>query len=388
MSQSISYDVVTIVNTIVHTAIDRSASDIHLEPQETGLRVRFRIDGLLYDQQMVDRAVASQIIARIKVLAHIDVAQTRIAQDGKISMQHKKVLIDLRVSTFPAVRGEKMVIRILPQSDALVALECLGMQEDMLHTFSALLTRSSGFLLVSGPTGAGKTTTLYAALSLLNTQEKNIITLEDPVEYCLSSITQGQIHPAIGFDFADGIRALLRQDPDVVFIGEIRDQSTAHAALQASLTGHMVLSTVHTTDAPSVVIRLIDMGIEPFLINAALSGVVAQRLTRTLCNECKQQREPDVQEQELLKKVHSDITVLYSAVGCQNCFGLGYKGRTGIFELLPMSEDLRQLITQRPSLSQLRSQALADGMMRMVVDGLHKVKSGTITLQELMRVAL
>jgi len=385
MSESFFHDTNAVVEKIIVSALERTASDIHLESHKNKVRVRFRIDGLLYDQESIDQVPASQLIACIKVLANIDVAQKRIAQDGKFRFPGDSS-IDLRVATFPAIYGEKVVIRVLHQTDTVVSLERIGMLQNLLITFRELLAKPSGFLLVSGPTGAGKTTTLYAALTELNSTEKHIITLEDPVEYCLSGVTQGQVHAAIGFDFTDGMRALLRQDPDIVLIGEMRDFKTAQTAIQAALTGHMVLSTVHTNDAPSVIIRLMDMGIEPFLINAALSGVVAQRLVRMLCTECKQEKKPNDQEREVLNRLHAQIDTLFIARGCATCFGMGHQGRIGIFEFLIMSETLQQFIIQRPALKQLRAQALADGMQRMHDDGLQKVASGVISLQELFRV--
>ncbi len=385
MSQSFFHDTNTLIDMLIASALQRTASDIHLESCKNKVRVRFRIDGLLYDQESIDQVPAQQLIACIKVLANIDVAQTRIAQDGKFRFSDDNS-IDLRVATFPAVYGEKVVIRILHHTDTVVALERIGMSPALLSSFRSLITKPHGFLLVSGPTGSGKTTTLYAALTELNTAEKHIITLEDPVEYCLSGVTQGQVHAAIGFDFADGMRALLRQDPDIVLIGEMRDCTTAQTAIQAALTGHMVLSTVHTNDASSVIIRLMDMGIEPFLINAALSGVLAQRLVRTLCTECKQEKQPDEHERAVLKRLSAQVDMLFVAPGCTVCFGMGYRGRTGIFELLIMSEAVQQFVIQRPVLGQLRAQAIADGMQLMRHDGLQKVASGVISLQELFRV--
>ncbi len=258
----------------------------------------------------------------------------------------------------------------------------------MATTFKELITKSNGFFLVSGPTGSGKTTTLYAALSNLNNPQKNIITLEDPVEYNVPGITQGQIHPDAGFTFEKGIRALLRQDPDVVMVGEIRDKQTAGIAIEAALTGHLVFSTVHTNDAPSVVMRLMDMGIEPFLINAAITGVLAQRLARKICQSCKVEKLPSDQEAALLKKYGSSCKKIYEGTGCQNCLGLGYKGRTGIFELLVMTSALRALIVQHPSFEDIYKQACRDGMQSLTLDGLAKVEQGIISLPELFRVAI
>lgn len=385
MSHFSSYDTIQIIDYVMQQAVIRRASDIHLEPFSGGTRVRFRIDGLLHEQYCIDQVPSEQLIARVKVIANIDVAQTRLAQDGKCTITVEKVFIDIRVSTFPSLYGQKIVMRLLYQSDTLVALSDLGMQEEMLIQVRSLMQRSSGFLLVSGPTGSGKTTTLYAILSALNTVEKNIITLEDPVEYCIAGITQGQVHTDIGFGFAQGMRALLRQDPDIVLIGEMRDHETMQTALQAALTGHMVLSTIHTIDAPSVIMRLMDMGIEPFLINASVTGIIAQRLARVLCISCKQAEKPTVYEQEILKKIDADVDVLYKASGCEHCYGAGFKGRTGIFELVIMDDILRQTITVTPSLAHIRQHINIQGFKTMMHDGIEKVERGIIPLEELMR---
>lgn len=296
--------------------------------------------------------------------------------------------IDFRVSTFPTLYGEKVVVRILDRARTMIALEALGFVDMMLAAFNELLRQATGFFLVTGPTGSGKTTTLYAALSYLNSPEKNIITLEDPVEYHVAGITQGHIHTAGGFSFAKGLRALLRQDPDIVMVGEVRDKETASIALEAALTGHLVLSTVHTTDAPSVIMRLMDMGIEPFLINAALTGILAQRLVRKLCIHCKYERVPTDQECCFLKKSGLDVIKVYDAKGCDRCHNLGYAGRIGIFELLVITPALRNLIVQQPSIDQLYAQARADGMHPLLSDGLRKVSLGLISVEELIKIAV
>lgn len=377
--------VIALVDTIIKDAVARRASDIHAEPTEIGLRIRFRIDGVLYDQTMVNVELMAQVISRIKVLAHIDIAQMRIPQDGKFSQTVGDCSIDFRVSTFPTLYGEKVVIRILDRARTMIELEALGFCQKMLDDFKTLLQQAHGFFLVTGPTGSGKTTTLYAALSFLNNSEKHIITLEDPVEYHVTSITQGHIHPAAGFSFAKGLRALLRQDPDIVMVGEIRDPETANIALEAALTGHMVLSTVHTTDAPSVIIRLMDMGVEPFLINAAITGVLAQRLARMLCNGCKYERPLTHDEQLFCARRGVQLTHVYDAKGCEACHNLGYSGRTGIFELLVMTPALRELVAQQPSLDKVYEQARAQGMVSLFTDGLHKVEQGIMSLQELIK---
>ncbi len=377
--------IVLLVDALLHQAVLRGASDIHCESTQSGLKIRERIDGVLYDGQTIDAQTAPQILARIKVLAHIDSSQKRIPQDGKFCMTIEGHEIDFRVSTFPGIHGEKIVIRILDRSNQAIALDQLGFLPPMFEQINQLVTKSSGFFLVSGPTGSGKTTTLYAILSALNSPDKNIITLEDPVEYNVAGITQGQIHPEAGFTFEKGMRALLRQDPNIIMIGEIRDKQSAQIAIEASLTGHVVLSTIHTNDASSVIMRLIDMGIEPFLINAALSGMLAQRLARVICDCCKTKYQPTVEEQQFIEKHRLPITQLYQGAGCAQCRGTGYNGRTGVFELVTMTPQLRTLISQEPIFDTIVTQARADGSPSMLFDGAHKVQEGIITLQELMR---
>ncbi len=378
--------VVRLVDEILHEAIESNASDVHLEPGEHNLRIRFRLDGLLSDWKSQPLSLMNQIVSRIKVLSYINVAEKRIPQDGKFRIVHSGKEIDLRVSTFPSRSGEKVVVRILDRTTNMLELDMLGFQDYMREQFESLINRSSGFFLVSGPTGSGKTTTLYAALSMLNTVEKNIITLEDPVEYNLEGITQGQIHNEAGFTFARGMRSLLRQDPDIVLVGEIRDKETAQIAIEAALTGHVVLSTVHTNDAPGVIMRLMDMGIEPFLINASITGVLAQRLARRICTECTIPVEPNSEECKMLERFGIEAEHLYRGKGCRRCHGCGYKGRIGIFELLSMTNQLRSLIVQNPSFDAICSQALKDGMQPLLADASFKVKAGLITLEELARV--
>lgn len=378
--------IIGLVDEMLADAIANRASDIHLEPTADGLRVRWRIDGVLYDKGLIELEYMAQVISRLKVLAHIDIAEKRIPQDGKCTITYEGRCIDARVSTFPAVYGQKMVIRILDQANTCIDLAHLGFEPDMLEKFKQLIFKSSGFFLVSGPTGSGKTTTLYAALSALHAPEKHIITLEDPVEYYVQGVTQGHVRPDIGFTFAMGVRALLRQDPDIVMIGEIRDRETAQVAIEAALTGHVVLSTIHTNDAPSVIMRLMDMGIEPFLINAAVSGVLAQRLARTICPACKVTAEPTAQESAVLARLNISPMMLSRGTGCAECAGTGYKGRTGIFELLVMTPELRAQITQAPHIDAIVQQVAADGWEPLMVDGIKKLAQGRISLAELMRV--
>jgi len=380
--------VIQLVDKIVNSAIERGASDIHVEATPQGARVRYRIDGVLYDQGIIPSSLMVQVASRLKILSNINIAEKRIPQDGKFRTKFEGNDIDLRVSTFPSIHGEKVVVRILDRSKNMIDLESLGFEGSMFQNFKKLVSRPSGFFLVTGPTGSGKTTTLYAALSKLNTPEKNIITLEDPVEYNLDGITQGQIHPDAGFTFDKGIRAVLRQDPDVAMVGEIRDKETAQIAIEAALTGHSVFSTLHTNDAPGAIMRLMDMGVEPFLINASLTGVLAQRLARKICKECRVEYSPNDQEQKLLAKRGFPLETLYKGQGCDACFGLGYKGRVGIFELLNMTGDLRSLVVHRPVFDDIRAQARTDGMCSLFDDGIQKVKNGVISLEDLGRVVL
>src|SRR5579863_3653982 len=315
--------VIALVDDILHKAIARGVSDIHFEPTAQGLRVRFRVDGVLIDQPMLAHTLMAQVISRLKVLSQINIAERRMPQDGKFSIQYKGAPIDLRVSTFPSLFGQKVVVRILDRAQHMISLSSLGFEPSMLEAIQQLIHRPHGFFLVTGPTGSGKTTTLYAALSALNSSEKNIVTLEDPVEYNVDGVIQGHIHPEVGFTFEEGVRAILRQDPDIVMVGEIRDRQTAQIAIEAALTGHMVLSTLHTNDAPSAIMRLMDMGIEPFLINAAVSGVLAQRLARKICVQCRAESEPNEQEKNFLNRLGLVIPRIYAGTGCQACLNLG-----------------------------------------------------------------
>lgn len=381
--------IVSRVDALLEDAIAHRASDIHLEPNRDELRVRFRIDGVLIDQKPFSAELSASIIARLKILGNMNSAERRLPQDGKFHVMHKGNEVDIRVSTFPCLCGEKMVVRILDRTLQTINLDNLGFESTMLDTFKRLMQRQSGFFLVTGPTGSGKTTTLYAALSFLHSAEKNIVTLEDPVEYSLHGITQAQINLPVGFTFDKGMRSLVRQDPDIIMVGEIRDKITARIAIEAALTGHLVLSTLHTTDAPSALMRLMDMGIEPFLLNAALSGVLAQRLVRKLCVDCRHARKSTVQEQQLLQSYGmDDINMVYEAHGCNSCDHLGYKGRVGIFELLEISPTLRSLIINNPQFDEIYNQAISDGMKTLVTDGAHKVKEGIISLDEYARILL
>ncbi len=379
---------IILVDRLLEKAILQGASDIHLEPCEQTLRVRFRIDGLLYDEPIIEQSSMAQVLSRIKVLARMDIAERRIPQDGKFCSVLNGKTIDLRISTFPAVYGEKIVIRILDRFDHLLDLEHLGLSAQMLDYLKKLVNRSQGFFLVTGPTGSGKTTTLYSCISLLRSSEINIVTLEDPIEYSIPGITQGQVYPEIGFSFEKGIRALLRQDPDIIMVGEIRDTQTASVAIQAALTGHLVLSTLHTNDAPSTVLRLLDMGIEPFLLNASLTAILAQRLARKLCEFCKVEETSISQEHEFITSYKLPISRHFKSSGCASCLHLGYKGRVGIFQLLVITEQLRRSLTSKPSIDDIHAQARDDGMVSLLDDAVLKVNQGTISLHELARLFL
>lgn len=378
--------IVKIVNTLITKAIECGVSDIHLEHAANGLRVRYRIDGVLQDQSKIDLQLMQQVVGRIKVLAKLDIAERRLPQDGKFQHLHDSVLVDLRISTFPGVLGEKIVIRILDQKHHNVNLNKIGMELAALVKLRRLISASHGFILVTGPTGSGKTTTLYAALKELHAPDKNIITLEDPVEYNLAGITQGQIYPKAGFSFAKGIRALLRQDPDVAMIGEIRDPESARIAIEAALTGHIVLSTLHTNDAASAIVRLMDMGIEPFLINASLTGVVAQRLVRRLCDSCKVESEPIKADLVIMKEFYIKCDKIFKPVGCDKCNQIGYKGRVGIFEVLLIDDHLRELIVKHTRLQDIYKLAVANGMITLKEDAIQKLCEGITSLQEILQI--
>lgn len=376
-------DAVSIVNAMLVEAIHLGVSDIHLESITGGLRVRYRIDGVLIDQLPISQDFADQVISRIKVLAGIDIAKRRIPQDGKFKLEDRA--IDFRVSTFPSVKGEKVVVRILDKEQQNITLESLGMSEDVYNSFLKIINKNSGFVLVTGPTGSGKTTTLYAALNKLHQPDKNIITLEDPVEYNIDNITQGHIQTDSGFTFAQGIRALLRQDPDIAMIGEIRDKESAKIAIEASLTGHLVFSTLHTNDACSAIVRLMDMGIEPYLLKASLTGVLAQRLARKICSGCKTSDLPSSQDKEALNYYGISSSKLCKGTGCDNCNNLGYKGRTGVFELLVVNDGIRSYISENPDFDKITQQAISEGMQTLMQNGISKVNDGTISFEELLK---
>ena len=372
-------------------AIRDRASDIHFEPDEKALRVRFRIDGFLYESLTLPKPIHPALTSRIKILAEMDIAETRLPQDGNFNVKLEKRGFEIRVSTFPTIYGENVVLRILDQTSTLFKLEDLGFSEEVLNHFKQLVRKTSGIILVTGPTGSGKTTTLYALLNMINSKDKNIITIEDPVEYRLALIRQTQINPKAGINFATGLRSILRQDPDIIMIGEIRDLETSEIAMQAALTGHLVLSTLHTNDAPEAINRLVDIGVEPYLISSSVIGVLAQRLVRIICPDCKvsYQVDPKVMNdlgEEVIKS--KEPLTFYRGKGCKNCKQSGYWGRSGIYELLLVNEDIKKLISERASTQVIRNVAKKTaGLVPLRVDGLKKVLKGITTLDEVDRVA-
>ena len=380
--------VIRLVNSIIGRVIDLRASDIHLEPFDDGLHVRYRVDGVIHAGELVPPKHSAAVNSRVKLLAHLDIAERRLPQDGRIKTRVKGRELDLRVSTVPTVHGESVVMRVLDRASVRFSLESMGFASDTLGRFNALLAKPHGILLVTGPTGSGKTTTLYAALSKLDSATQKIITVEDPVEYQLEGINQIQVHPQINLTFASALRSILRQDPDIIMIGEMRDGETAQIAVQSALTGHLVLSTLHTNTAAGAVIRLKDMGVEGYLITSSVNGVLAQRLVRTLCSHCKAPEVPssEVLESSGLRRFCAPGQSIYKAVGCDQCRGSGYQGRTGIHELLVLDESMRRAIVAGQDASQLHSLAIQSGMLTLHDDGLRKVAAGVTSLDELLRV--
>jgi type IV pilus assembly protein PilB len=378
--------VVKLVNQIMAQAIELGASDIHFEPEERDMRVRFRIDGVLHESATVPNRMKAGVISRVKIISELDIAERRIPQDGRISLTVDGKKVDLRVVTLPSVHGEGAVMRILDKSNVVLELDRLGMADGERGRFERAVRQSYGAVLVTGPTGSGKSTTLYAALGLVNTPEKNIITIEDPVEYQVAGITQVQVNPKAGLSFGTGLRSLMRADPDIIMVGEIRDQETAQIAIEAALTGHLVLSTLHTNDAPSAVTRLTEMGIEPFLVSSAVDCVVAQRLARTLCQHCKRQKIlPAAVLREHGYPARVDLEA-YEPVGCGRCGGSGYKGRLGLYEVMVLSDELRKLIVERAPAEAIAAVAERQGMRRLREDGLEKVQQGRTSIAEIARV--
>ena len=384
--------IVKLVNSVIAQSVDDSASDIHFEPQAKELVVRFRIDGVLHEIMSIPRRMQSGVLSRLKIMADLDIAERRVPQDGRIGLMVGGKPIDMRVATLPTVYGEKVVMRLLDKSNVMLDLEDLGFAEKALKRFQKSFTKPYGAILVTGPTGSGKSTTLYAALNILNSPEKNIITVEDPVEYRLTGINQVQVNTRAGMTFAAALRSILRCDPDIVMIGEIRDRETAMIAVESALTGHLVLSTLHTNDAPGALSRLTEMGIEPFLTSSAVDAVLAQRLARRLCKTCK---EPFTATREMLRKndfppevCDRDDVVLYRAKGCSRCNNTGYKGRLGLYEVMVVSEAIRRLTVERKSADEIGRVAAAEGMKSLREDGIDKVLLGMTSVEEIARVII
>ena len=381
--------IVQLVDAIFKQAVAKKASDIHIEPYEDNTKVRFRIDGVLHQVMTVPKEFESALTARIKVMANLDITENRQPQDGRVVTEVVGRQVDLRISTLPLMHGEKTVIRILDKESVEFSLPKLGfskMHEDM---FRAVLERPNGIILVTGPTGSGKSTTLYTALTILNSPDRNIITMEDPVEYQLPGINQVQVNTKVGLTFARGLRSILRQDPDIIMVGEIRDQETAEIAIQSALTGHLVLSTLHTNDAPTAITRLVNMNVEPFLISASVLLIIAQRLIRVLCQNCKTPYEPTDAVLSRLKSILGDRfqpSTFYKPKGCERCHETGYKGRRGIYEILPVSSGIRELTINRGSLDEIRALAKQQGMRTLVEEGARSVMEGVTTVEEMMRV--
>jgi type IV pilus assembly protein PilB len=378
--------VIKLVDQIIGQAVEQGASDIHLEPDGTGLRVRFRIDGVLAEAANVPRRMIAGVISRVKIMSELDIAERRVPQDGRVGLEIEGRHIDLRVVTLPSVHGESIVIRILDKDSVVMDLDRLGMSPPERDRFRRAYGQAFGAVLVTGPTGSGKSTSLYAALGELNTPEKNIITIEDPVEFQVNGITQVQVNAKAGLHFATGLRSMMRADPDVIMVGEIRDRETAQIAVESALTGHLVLSTLHTNDAPTAITRLIEMGIEPFLIASALDCVVAQRLARTLCAHCKRRTiiSSDVLRDNGFPAI-SDVEA-YEPVGCARCNNSGYKGRIGLYEVMTISEAIRALIIPRAGADEVSAVAASEGMRRLREDGLEKVRLGVTSVAEVARV--
>jgi len=378
--------VIKLVDQIMLEAVKENASDIHLEPQEKIFYCRFRIDGVLYERKPIPKDMQSAVISRIKIMANMNIAEKRLPQDGRIITEIGGRKIDLRIATFPTIYGEHVSLRILDKTAKIITLQDLGFLPDTLQNFDNLISRPYGIIFVTGPTGSGKSTTLYAALNKIDNIRKNVFTLEDPVEYTIERVHQSQINVKAGFTFASGLRSILRHDPDVIMIGEVRDKETAEIAIHSALTGHLVLTTLHTNDAPSSVTRLIDMGTEPFLVASSILGILAQRLVRKLCPKCKKSYKPTKEEINLLgEKFKSDIT-LYKEQGCPECNNTGYRGRIGIFELLILNNDIKNAIVKGASSSELKTLACNNGMKTLREDGIAKVISGITTLSEILRI--
>jgi type IV pilus assembly protein PilB len=377
--------VVKLVNYLLYNAVRENASDIHIEPDEKKLRVRYRVDGKLYEKMRPPYQMHSAIVSRVKIMAELDIAQRRLPQDGGIHVLVEGRPIDLRVSVMPGNFGEKVVIRIINPQKVLFNLESLGFTYENLQLFRQAIQSPNGIVLVTGPTGSGKNTTLYAGLAELNSEEVNICTVEDPVECNIAGINQFQVNQGAGFEFSTALRSLLRQDPDIIMVGEIRDEATANIAVQAALTGHLVLSTLHTNDAPGAVTRLLDLKVPAYLLSASLSAVLAQRLVRKICPACKTEYEPPASVRKVVKELDSEVEKFYRGVGCKKCRNTGYVGRIAIHELFVPDEQIMEMINDQASLKELKHKAIQKGMVPLQLDGIKKVKAGIISIEEVLR---
>jgi type IV pilus assembly protein PilB len=378
--------VIKLVNLIIMKAVQEGASDIHIEPEEEVLKTRFRVDGILHEISSPPKHLQSAIISRIKIMSNLNIAERRVPQDGRFTIKTEGKAVDVRVSCLPTIYGENVVLRLLDTATALLGLEQLGFSKAVLDKYNKLITRPHGIILVTGPTGSGKTTTLYASLAKINTPDKNIITVEDPVEYKLAGIRQVQVDTKVELTFANGLRSILRQDPNIIMVGEIRDFETAEIAIQAALTGHLVFSTLHTNDAPGAVTRLTDMGVEPFLASSSVIGVLAQRLVRRICPECKEKYSPS---QEALKDIGlrgEEKMEFQRGKGCQKCMNTGYRGRISIYELMIPDAKIHNAIIAKASTDEIRKLAIASGMATLMQDGIEKIRQGVTTVEEVLRV--
>ncbi|MFK5894185.1 MAG: GspE/PulE family protein [Pseudomonadota bacterium] len=378
--------VIRLVNHLFDRALDLNASDIHFEPEENSFDVRCRVDGIMTQIETLPISAQPPVISRLKLMAKLDIGEKRLPQDGRISYKMGSKNLDLRVSTLPGVHGESVVLRILDRSDVMVSLEALGMPFNLLERYKKLIHQPHGMILITGPTGSGKTTTLYATLEKISSKKQKIITVEDPVEYQLEGITQIHVNTKIGLDFSSGLRSIVRQDPDIIMIGEIRDHETASIAIESALTGHLVFSTLHTNDAAGAITRMQDMGVESYLISSSLLAVQAQRLVRQVCEHCKEEAKITAIEVKLLDLKNSDIHTIYHGKGCQRCGNTGYQGRIGLYELLVLSEPVRNLINAGADASTLRQQAIKEGMQTLRQDALEKLAKGLTTPEEVVRV--
>lgn len=378
--------IIRLSNLIISAAVKEGASDIHIEPEEKKVLVRFRVDGVMKESFVLEKNLQSALLSRFKIMSGLDIAEKRLPQDGRFQTRIGSRSIDFRISSFPTINGENIVMRILDKSSVTMSLAQLGFDKNTQIFFEELIHRPNGIILVTGPTGSGKTTTLYSALSTINSVDKNIITVEDPIEYRLELIRQCQINSKIGLTFAAGLRSILRQDPDVIMVGEIRDKETAHIAIESALTGHLVFSTLHTNDAPSAINRLTDMGIEPFLTSSAVAGVLAQRLVRKLCPKCKTAFHPDAETLKSLNIRVSPNYTFYGAKGCPHCNNKGYKGRLAIYELLLVNDEIRHLTVERASANRLKDAAIENGMRTLRQDGVAKILQGLTSIEEVIRV--